>query len=74
MSNVVQSPYFDVTSPDYSNNWGINRMKPGLWAELAGNHIVLTVPSDCIRSLDDPRAIVDFWDNLVIQHQYICSF
>ena len=69
ISNVVKTPYFDVTKTEYSDNWETNRTKPGLWAELAGHHIILTVPSQSIRNLDDPRALTDFWDEVIKQHQ-----
>ncbi|KAM4035792.1 TRPM8 channel-associated factor homolog [Anomaloglossus baeobatrachus] len=38
------------------------RNYPTPWAELITENIILTVPSDAIRSLDDPEALLSQWD------------
>ena len=73
ISNVVETPYFDVTKPKYSEDWETIRTKPGLWAEIAGNHIILTIPSSSIRELDDAKSLIKFWDEVVIQHQQVLN-
>ncbi|KAM4035796.1 TRPM8 channel-associated factor homolog [Anomaloglossus baeobatrachus] len=41
------------------------RKYPAPWAELITDNIVLTVPSNVIRSLDDPEALLSEWDNIM---------
>ncbi|MEO5914538.1 MAG: M60 family metallopeptidase [Luteolibacter sp.] len=38
---------------------------PGPWAELAGKNLVISLPSENIRKLDDPAAVIAFWDKVV---------
>jgi len=38
------------------------RTRAAPWAELASDKIILTVPSAVVRTLDDPAAVMDFWD------------
>jgi len=38
------------------------RTRAAPWAELASDKIVLTVPSTAVRTLDDPAAVMDFWN------------
>ncbi|XP_056428950.1 TRPM8 channel-associated factor homolog isoform X2 [Hyla sarda] len=35
------------------------------WAELITENIILTVPSDVIRSLDDPEALLSEWNSIM---------
>ncbi len=35
------------------------------WAELAGKHIVLTIPASLVRKLDDPAAVTKLWDDIM---------
>ncbi|XP_072003755.1 TRPM8 channel-associated factor homolog [Engystomops pustulosus] len=35
------------------------------WAELITENIILTVPSDAIRSLEDPEAVLCLWDKIM---------
>ncbi|KAM8973516.1 TRPM8 channel-associated factor 2 [Pelodytes ibericus] len=41
------------------------RNLPAPWAELITENIVLTLPSDSIRSLDDPEALLSQWDKIM---------
>ncbi|KAG8440150.1 hypothetical protein GDO86_006086 [Hymenochirus boettgeri] len=42
------------------------RHLPAPWAELITDNIILTVRSDAIRSLDDPEALLSFWDKVMV--------
>ncbi|XP_013390849.1 TRPM8 channel-associated factor 2-like [Lingula anatina] len=63
--NVVEAPFFDLTKPEIVEDWSRRRNAPGLWAELAGRHIVFTVPSTSVREIDDPTTILALWDSAV---------
>ncbi|XP_075713740.1 TRPM8 channel-associated factor homolog [Rhinoderma darwinii] len=41
------------------------RKYPSPWAELITDNIILTVPSDVIRSLEDPDALMSQWDRIM---------
>ncbi|XP_075711245.1 TRPM8 channel-associated factor homolog [Rhinoderma darwinii] len=36
------------------------------WAELITENIILTVPSDAIRSLEDPESLLSLWDEIML--------
>ncbi|CAF1006076.1 unnamed protein product [Brachionus calyciflorus] len=68
LSNVVESPYFDLTKKETIDNWSKNRNAPGLWAELAGENVIFTTPSSCIRQIEDPTDVLNFWDRVAESH------
>ncbi|OCT89342.1 TRPM8 channel-associated factor homolog [Xenopus laevis] len=39
---------------------------PAPWAELITENIILTIPSDAIRSLSDPEALLSLWDRMMV--------
>ncbi|OCT96403.1 TRPM8 channel-associated factor homolog [Xenopus laevis] len=39
---------------------------PAPWAELVTENVILTVPSDSIRSLKDPEALLSLWDRIMV--------
>jgi hypothetical protein len=41
------------------------RNAPAPWAELEANRVVLSVPSRVIRDLDDPEALMAYWDSVM---------
>lgn len=45
--------------------WRRQRQAPAPWGELAGDRIILTLPSDRLRSLEDPAAVVTLWDRVL---------
>ena len=60
---AVRSPHFvlGITTPE---SWETLRDAPGPWAELETDEIALTVPSAVVRMLDDPEALMEFWDEI----------
>ncbi|WP_309711178.1 M60 family metallopeptidase [Armatimonas sp.] len=64
ISGAVAAPRFvrGITPPaDWRNSI---RNAPGPWAELEGKNIILSVPSSVVRSLDDPEALMAYWDEV----------
>ncbi|WP_394794722.1 M60 family metallopeptidase [Armatimonas sp.] len=64
ISGAVASPRFvrGVTPvPDWCSSI---RNTPGAWAELEGKSIILSVPSSVVRTLDDPEALMTYWDEV----------
>ncbi|KAM9313250.1 TRPM8 channel-associated factor homolog [Gastrophryne carolinensis] len=42
------------------------RHYPAPWAELITENIILTVPSEAIRSLEDPQTLMSLWDEIMV--------
>lgn len=64
IGGAVEAPLFvlDQTTPDA---WRDIRQRPAPWAELATSKIILTVPSSAVRNVDDPEALLRFWDRVM---------
>lgn len=72
IEGAIEAPYYQLgqTTPRQWRNSIRNR--PGPWAELAGRKVILTLPSSAIRGLEDPRSVMEFWDQVVeTQEQFI---
>ncbi|MBE7411540.1 MAG: M60 family metallopeptidase [Leptospiraceae bacterium] len=62
LKNVIRAPKFVLgkTSPQ---EWvDEERCNPAPWAELEGKYITISVPSNVIRNLNNPEAVMNFWD------------
>lgn len=65
IANAVAAPRFvrgKTTLADWKQHL---RNAPGPWAELVGNLVILSVPSSAIRDLDDPEALMAYWDEVM---------
>lgn len=63
--NAVEAPLYEhgVTTPEEWRN--IQRVRPAPWAELKSSKLILSVPSSEIRTLEDPAALMQFWDQVL---------
>lgn len=70
VTGAVASPRFVLgrTSADEWKSGESGRGAPGPWAELESSKIIVTVPSDRVRALDDPGAVMQFWDRISDAH------
>ncbi|MDX1933812.1 MAG: M60 family metallopeptidase [Capsulimonadales bacterium] len=64
VGNVIDAPYF-VRGKTTADEWRKSRLAPAPWAELAGKRVALTVPSEVVRTLDDPDALMTYWDEVM---------
>lgn len=65
VAGAVESPLFELgkTSP---SDWKSKiRAAPGRWAELATQKVIVTMPSERIRELDDPTEVLTFWNSVL---------
>ena len=62
---VVEAPYFDLTNPTSVVDWHRRRSAPGLWADISGEHITITLPASSVRHVDDPSDAIATWDRVV---------
>ncbi len=61
VSGGVESPWF-VLGETSNADWAARiRDLPAPWAELASDRVILTIPSDVARKIDDPQAIMEHW-------------
>jgi hypothetical protein len=62
---AVEAPLFRLTETDVADWADRLRDLPAPRAELAARKVVLTVPSEVIRELDDPRPLLRLWDRVM---------
>ncbi|MHC5009737.1 MAG: M60 family metallopeptidase [Planctomycetota bacterium] len=63
--NAVRAPLYvhgETTLEDWQT---VERLHPAPWAELVCDQVALTVPSETVRELDDPAALMDFWGRVL---------
>jgi hypothetical protein len=63
-SGVLEAPLYRHGRTT-AEQWARLRQAPGPWAEFETDKIVLTVPSEVVRGLDDPTALMQFWDEVM---------
>jgi len=65
ISGGVEAPRF-VLGETKLMEWKMRiRMAPAPWAELETKKVILSIPSEKIRQLDDPEALMKFWDEIL---------
>ena len=73
LEGVIEAPLFDGRAPMSAEDWKSERNAPAPWAEIAGEFLILTVPSAAIRELDDPARLAKFWDDVVRAHYQLAA-
>lgn len=64
IEGAVESPLYVYGQTD-EEGWDEIRKYPGPWAELASDRMILTVPSESIRSLRNPAEVMELWNEVV---------
>jgi hypothetical protein len=65
IDGAVAAPCFTLGRTT-AKEWRALRRAPAPWAELAAKHVILSVPSAEIRGLDDPTALLELWDRVML--------
>ncbi|CAF1376311.1 unnamed protein product [Rotaria sordida] len=71
LHHVILTPTYDLTDPNRTITWQSRRHHAqGLWADIAGRHIVFNVPSQSVLHLDSNQLdrVLQFWDAVVLAH------
>ncbi|CAF3443400.1 unnamed protein product [Rotaria socialis] len=71
LHHVVLTLTYDSMDPNRVANWQHRRHHArGLWADIAGQHIVLNLPSKSLRHLKSTQLdeVLLFWDSVVLAH------
>lgn len=65
VDGAVEAPFF-VAGRTSLREWRERiRHRPAPWAELAGDKVILSVPSTVVRDLEDPERLMAFWDQVL---------
>ena len=65
VQGAVAAPHF-VLGETSLKGWKTElRDLPAPWAELETKKVILTVPAEHVRSLDDPEALLRWWDTVL---------
>lgn len=73
VANAVESPRFILNRSSLKEWKETIRHLPAPWAELESSKIIVTVPSESVRRLDDPQALMQFWDRLADAHATLAA-
>jgi hypothetical protein len=65
LSGAVEAPLFVLGKTGVSEWREKIRLAPGPWAELATDKVIVTVPSELVRTLDDPEPALHVWDRVL---------
>jgi hypothetical protein len=65
IQNAVAAPRFVRGKTSLADWLNTIRNAPGPWAELEGNFVILSVPSSSVRDLNDPEALMAYWDQVM---------
>ena len=65
IKGVIDAPMFVLGQTDPDQWRSTIRHAPAPWAELVTDKVILSVPSSSIRELDDPEALMVFWDRIL---------
>lgn len=65
LDGAVEAPLFELGKTSLEE-WKLSiRARPAPWAEFATSKVILAVPSSSIRALDDPEALLRYWDRIL---------
>lgn len=65
VSGAVEAPLYELGKTDLEQWRSTIRKAPGPWAELASSKVILTVPAEQVRTLDDPEQLMRLWDQVL---------
>jgi hypothetical protein len=64
IANAVEAPRFVLgsTTPE---QWKASRNALGPWAEFESKNVIITVPSEAARKVENPAELMKFWDKVL---------
>ena len=62
---AIAAPRFLLGETTREEWLSVQRTRPAPWAEIGSRKLVISVPSSAIRSLEDPEALMRFWDTIL---------
>jgi len=64
IENTAQAPTFFLGQTS-ETDWKRIRNSGAPWGEVVGKQCVVSVPSEVLRTLENPRALAEYWDEVV---------
>ncbi len=65
LQNAIPSPYF-ILGEHSDEQWNSEiKKQPGLWAELACDKLIITLPSVVAQTIQNPTSLMTFWKTVV---------
>ena len=68
IEGAIESPRF-ILGRDNDETWKKLRSAPGPWGELVCDHLIMVVDSETLRMIDDPTALMTWWNGAVHDHE-----
>lgn len=68
IKDAVKAPLFELGKTDVQKWKSELRSAPAPYTEFVSPRIALSFPSEWVRELDDPTALMIYWDNVVKLH------
>ncbi len=65
IEGAVRAPFYEHGVTSVADWKSKIRDYPAPWAELASSRVVLTLPSEYVRKLDDPDVLMELWDEIL---------
>lgn len=65
IDGAVEMPRYVHGSTDLADWRDRIRQAPAPWAEIAGEKMIITIPSAAVRDLDDPADVAALWDSVL---------
>jgi hypothetical protein len=65
IAGAVRAPLYVHGSTNLDEWRSIIRNHPAPWAEVACGKVIITVPSEDVRTLDDPADLMAFWESVM---------
>ncbi|MBS1700558.1 MAG: hypothetical protein JST12_02775 [Armatimonadetes bacterium] len=72
IEHVVQAPVYFLGQTSASE-WKKIRTSGAPWGEVVANNCVVCVPSSVLKTLDDPKPVAEYWDEVVQQVEFLYS-
>ncbi|XP_062427118.1 TRPM8 channel-associated factor 2 isoform X2 [Rhea pennata] len=66
IEGAVRAPFFKLGETCESQWQAYIRHYPAPWAELAIENLILTVPADSIRHIENPKPLLRLWDEIMV--------
>jgi hypothetical protein len=73
INGCIEAPLF-VFGKTKIDDWKKTiRNTPAPWGELASDRVILSLPSQHLRDLDDPDAVMEFWNKVLDSDVELCG-
>lgn len=73
IDGAIQMPRFVLGTTTLAEWKSRIRSFPAPWGELETSKVILTLPSRVLRDLDDPEAVMKFWDRILDAHATLAT-